>query len=57
MAETGLIAGGQIVQFVEHLTGDSGGRGSNPGLVLSFFSLPVTHIYHTILLHVNQHFI
>ena len=42
--QPGSIAGGQILvpQLVEHLIGDSGGPGSNPGLVRCIFSLPVT---------------
>ncbi|XP_062608527.1 uncharacterized protein LOC134270323 [Saccostrea cucullata] len=40
--QPGSIAGGQIAHSVEHLTGVSGGPGSNPGLVRCIFSSPVT---------------
>lgn len=45
MDQTGIQTWGHIPQLVEHLTRDSGGPSSNPGLVCHYLSHPIA-LYH-----------
>jgi hypothetical protein len=51
---TPSISGGQTVQLVEHLTGDSKGVGLNPGLVHCTPPLLLEHYYMCITLKSNH---